>query len=62
MQQDSYDLTAITETAWDDFHDWSAAVGAYKLFRRNRQGWRSSGFAVYVREYFDCIAVSDWCA
>jgi len=26
VQQDSNDLVAITETWWDDFHDWSAAM------------------------------------
>jgi len=26
VQQDSYDLVAITEIWWDDSHDWSAAM------------------------------------
>jgi len=26
VQQDSYDLVTITETWWDDAHDWSAAM------------------------------------
>ncbi|PKU34993.1 rna-directed dna polymerase from mobile element jockey-like [Limosa lapponica baueri] len=38
VQQDSYDVVTITETWWDDSHDWSAAMGGYKLFRRDRQG------------------------
>jgi len=33
VQQDSYDLVAITETWWEDLHDWSAEMDAYKLFR-----------------------------
>lgn len=37
VQQDSYDLIAITEAAWDDLCAWSAAVGGYKLFRRDRK-------------------------
>jgi len=36
VQQDSYDLVTITETWWDDSHDWSAAVNGYKVFRRGR--------------------------
>ncbi|GAB0207545.1 hypothetical protein GRJ2_003220200 [Grus japonensis] len=59
MQQDSYDLVAITETWWDDSRDWSAAMDGYKLFRRDRQGRRGSGVALYVRECFDCIEPKD---
>jgi len=36
VQHDSYDLVAVTETWWDDSHDWSAAMDGYKLFRRDR--------------------------
>ncbi|GAB0178246.1 maestro heat-like repeat-containing protein family member 7 [Grus japonensis] len=59
VQQDSYDLVTITETWWDDCHDWSAAVDGYKLFRRDRQGRRGGGVALYVRECFDCIELND---
>ena len=40
VQQDNYDVVAITETWWDDCHDWNAAMNGYKLFRRDRQGRR----------------------
>jgi len=30
------DLVAVTETSWDESHDWSAAIDAYRLFRRDR--------------------------
>jgi len=46
VQQDSYDLVAITEAWWDDSHDWSAAVVGYKLFRRDRRGKRGGGVAL----------------
>ncbi|GAB0208053.1 hypothetical protein GRJ2_003271000 [Grus japonensis] len=59
VQQDSYDLVAITETWWDDSHDWSAAMDGYKLFRRDRHGRRGGGAALYVRECFDCIELDD---
>ena len=59
VQQDRYDLVAITETWWDDSHDWSAAMDGYKLFRRNRQGRTGGGVAFYVRECFDCTKLHD---
>lgn len=34
VQQENYDILAITEIWWDDSHDWSAAMGGCKLFRR----------------------------
>ncbi|KAM9590717.1 uncharacterized protein ACIBXB_005842 isoform 1-T1 [Morphnus guianensis] len=59
VQQDRYDLVTITETWWDDSHDWSAAMDGYKLFRRDRQGRRGGGVALYVRECFDCTELHD---
>ncbi|KAK4832671.1 LOW QUALITY PROTEIN: hypothetical protein QYF61_024967 [Mycteria americana] len=56
---ENYDVIAITETWWDDSHNWSAAMEGYKLFRRDRQGRRGSGVALYVREYFDCLEPDD---
>ncbi|XP_064908670.1 uncharacterized protein LOC135578557 [Columba livia] len=50
VQQESYDIVAITETWWDDSYDWSAAMCGYKLFRKDRQGRRGGGVALYVRE------------
>ncbi|KAK4818516.1 hypothetical protein QYF61_014329 [Mycteria americana] len=38
VQQESCDVVAITETWWDDSHNWSAAVDGYKLFRRAPPG------------------------
>ena len=37
VQQANYNLFAITETWWDHFHDRSAAMDGYRLFRRDRQ-------------------------
>jgi len=59
VQQDSYDMVAITETWWDDSHDWSAAMDGNKLFRRDRRGKRGGGVALYVRDCFDCIEFND---
>jgi len=59
VQQDTYDLFTITETWWDDSHDWSAAVDGYKLFRRDRRGKRAIGAALYIRNCFDCLELDD---
>jgi len=37
MLLESKDLVALTETWWDESHDWSAAIDDYCLFRRDRQ-------------------------
>ncbi|KAK4829638.1 hypothetical protein QYF61_005849 [Mycteria americana] len=37
VHQENYDMVAITETWWDDSHNWSAAMDGYKLFRRDRR-------------------------
>ncbi|KAK4806160.1 hypothetical protein QYF61_001083 [Mycteria americana] len=37
VRQENYDMVAITETWWDDSHNWSAAMDGYKLFRRDRE-------------------------
>lgn len=55
VQQESYDVVAITETWWDDSYDWSAAMDSYKLFRREGQGRRGGGVALYVRESLDSL-------
>ncbi|KAK4826983.1 hypothetical protein QYF61_013083 [Mycteria americana] len=34
--RESYDLVAISETWWDESHDWSVAIDGYRLFRRGR--------------------------
>ncbi|GAB0203947.1 hypothetical protein GRJ2_002860300 [Grus japonensis] len=59
MQLENYDIVAITETWWDDSHNWSAAMDGYKLFRRDRQGRRGSEVALYVRECFDCLELDN---
>ncbi|XP_040404947.1 uncharacterized protein LOC121065888 isoform X2 [Cygnus olor] len=50
----NYDVVAITETWWDDSHDWSVAIDGYKLFRRDRRGRRGGEVALYVRKWIDC--------
>jgi len=59
VQQQNYDMVAILEIRWDNSCNWSAAMGGYKLFRRDRQGGRGDGVALYVRECFDCLELDD---
>ena len=53
VSQGNYDLVAITETWWDHSHDWSAVMDGYKLFRRDRQGRKGGGVALYIKDCFD---------
>ncbi|PKU45859.1 rna-directed dna polymerase from mobile element jockey-like [Limosa lapponica baueri] len=59
VQQENYNIVAITETWWDDLHNWSAAINGYQLFRRGRQGRRGGGVALYVRDRFECLEVNN---
>ncbi|GAB0209703.1 hypothetical protein GRJ2_003436000 [Grus japonensis] len=58
VQLENYDIVAITET-WDDSQNWAAKMDGYKLFRRDRQGRRGGGVALYVKECFDCLELND---
>ncbi|KAK4818722.1 hypothetical protein QYF61_018701 [Mycteria americana] len=59
VQQENYDIAAITEARWGDSHNWSAALDGYKLFRRDRQGGRGGRVALYVRECFERLELND---
>ncbi|PKU36576.1 mitochondrial fission process protein 1 [Limosa lapponica baueri] len=59
VRHESYDVVAITETWWDKSNDWSAAMEGYKLFRRDRQGRRGGGVALYVREDYECVELTE---
>ncbi|PKU41434.1 adaptin ear-binding coat-associated protein 1 [Limosa lapponica baueri] len=53
-----YDIVAITETWWDESHNWSVAIKGYKLFRRDRRGRRGGGVALYVKEWIESEEMS----
>ena len=38
VQQDGYNLVAVTETWWDNSHDWHAVMDGYRLFKTGQQG------------------------
>ena len=47
----NYDIVvAITETWWDDSHSWSAVIDGYQLSKRDRQGRKGGGVALYVKK------------
>jgi len=58
MLLESYDLIAITETWWDKSHDWIVAIDGYRLFRRDRQGKRGGGVALYIKKSVQCGELS----
>lgn len=45
------DLIAITETWWNESHDWGAVIDDCKLFRRDRQGRRGGGLSKSKVQY-----------
>jgi len=47
IQQDGYNLVTITETWWDNSHDWHAVIDGYRLFRKDRPT-RSVGELLYM--------------
>jgi len=53
VQLGKYDLIAITETQWDESHDWNTPIEGYRLFRRDRQSRWGGGVALYVRKWID---------
>ncbi|RMC14066.1 hypothetical protein DUI87_09153 [Hirundo rustica rustica] len=57
VQQQSCDVVAVTETWWDDSNSWSTALNGYKLFRRDRQGRRGGGVAVYIKQTLDTAGI-----
>jgi len=58
IQQDGYDLVVITETRWDNSHDWHAVMDGFRIFRKDRPTRRGGGVALYMREQLECIELS----
>ena len=53
MHLESCDLVAITETWWNNSHNWDTTTEGYQLFKKNRQGRKVRGVAPYVKERID---------
>ncbi|GAB0177908.1 hypothetical protein GRJ2_000256100 [Grus japonensis] len=45
----------ITETWWDSSYDWSVGMEGYRLFRKDRQGRRGGGIALYISDQLQCM-------
>jgi len=54
MHLESCDHVAITETWWNNSHNWDTTTEGYWLVRRDRQGRKGGGVALYVKERIDC--------
>lgn len=50
VQLENCDLTAITEMWWNESHVWNIGIEGYKLYRRDRQGGKCGGVALYVKK------------
>lgn len=48
----------ITETRWDNSHDWRTMMDGYRLSHKDKQGRRGGGVMLCVKEKLECIAVS----
>jgi len=58
MLLESYDLIALTETWWDESHDWRVALDVYRLFTRDGQGKKGGGVALYIKKSIQCEELS----
>ena len=58
INSQSYVIIGISETWWNECHDGSAGMEGYRLFRRDRQDRQGGGAALYIRERFDCTALT----
>ncbi|XP_073409523.1 uncharacterized protein [Dendrobates tinctorius] len=56
-QEKKYNVIGITETWWDDTHDWNTRLEGYNLFARNRLDKRGGGVALYVRNTYICTEI-----
>ncbi|GAB0186348.1 mitochondrial enolase superfamily member 1 [Grus japonensis] len=50
-----YDLIGITEMWWDSSYDCSVGMEGYRLFRKDRQGRRGGGVALYINDQLECM-------
>ncbi|GAB0190604.1 hypothetical protein GRJ2_001525700 [Grus japonensis] len=57
-QSQCYDIIGISETWWEECCELCAVMDGYRLFRRDRQGRRGGGVALYVTEGLDCTELS----
>jgi len=59
VRLENYGVVAITETWWNDLHSWSVVMDGYQLFKRDRQGRKGGGVALYVKKECECVEIHD---
>ena len=57
IHEGKYDLIGITETWWDDSHDWNIAIVGYNSFKKNRRNRKGGGVALYVKNAHPCTEI-----
>uniref|UniRef100_A0A8D0BMQ2 NADH dehydrogenase [ubiquinone] 1 alpha subcomplex subunit 12 n=1 Tax=Salvator merianae TaxID=96440 RepID=A0A8D0BMQ2_SALMN len=57
-QENKYDIIGITETWWDNTHDWNTELEGYNLFKKNRLNKRGGGVALYVRKIYTTTEIN----
>lgn len=57
MQLQGYDLVAITETSWDNSHDWNVFMDGFVLFRMDRPGRQGSWTVLYMSEQLESMQI-----
>ncbi|PKU31519.1 rna-directed dna polymerase from mobile element jockey- hypothetical protein [Limosa lapponica baueri] len=57
-QSESYDIIGITETCWDNSHNWRIMTDGYRLYRKDSQGRKGGLVVLYVKENLECIEVN----
>ena len=57
LHEGKYDLIGITETEWDDSHDWNIAIEGYTLFKMNRRNRKGGRVSLYVKNTHPCTEI-----
>jgi len=55
---ENYNLIALTETWWNESHDWIMAIEGYRLLRRDRWGKSGGGLSLYIKKSIQCEELS----
>ena len=52
-------MIGITETWWNDSHDWNTTIEGYKLIEKNRENKKVGRVAVYVKNTHSCTEMQE---
>ena len=61
MASENIDLVAVTETWFNESHDWDITIPGFSLYRKDREGRKGGGVALYMKDSIKCnlIQVSE---